>query len=102
MIQNYTSNDQQTLFDVALMQYGGLQGLGVLLQENQSLLLGNGRIDQFSSNHKIRKNHSVDNKIKARMLTYIPCTGNELEGAYLIDDELDGLIDDQNTQITDN
>lgn len=71
----YRGNRQQTVFDVALMQYGGLEGLALLLSDNLDLVAPDGLMRQFGETYRIGRHAAVNERIKTRMLAIVPCTG---------------------------
>lgn len=70
----YYSNVQQTVFDVALMQYGSVGGLAILLADNPDLVRDNGAVRQFRINHKVQPSRATDLRLKRRMLPLVPAT----------------------------
>lgn len=70
----YYSNGQQTVFDVALMQYGSVGGLIQVLKDNPGLVLSGGSIQQFRITHRIRPEYASDKRLKPKMLALVPAT----------------------------
>lgn len=99
--RQYTSNSQQTVFDVALMHYGSVSGLAYLLADNPDLVQSDGTIRQFTVAHKIQRYVAVDERIKARMLVLIPCTeGSGLDdGTWITEDGQNWITDDNQSWI---
>lgn len=70
----YYSNVQQTVFDVALMQYGSVGGLAQLLADNPGLIQESGTIKQFRIAHKITPSFASDRRLKPKMLALVPAS----------------------------
>ncbi len=100
---SYTSNGQQTVFDVALMHYGSLDGLARLLTDNQGLIKDDGSVQQFRVAHLIAPKFSTNEFIKVRMLQLVPCSEGPglLNGSLIDDDDRDELLDDSGHSIFD-
>lgn len=95
----YRSNIQQTVFDVALMQYGGVEGLVFLLADNPALVQENGLVSQFGVSHLVQTKQATNARMKRKMLALVPCTGDKPatdDGAWITDDGLnqDWITDD--------
>lgn len=96
----YLSGVNQSIFDVALTEYGGLQGLAFLLTDNPGLIQS-GQVQQFRRMHQVRKNEFVNLKIKAAMLRLKPASeGKVSEGGWITDDGQSWITDDGQTWIT--
>lgn len=74
----YHSNNQQTIFDVAIMHYGDVSGLEWLLNDNPALLDADGGFEQFGRDHLIR-NDSKNAAVKAQMLKLIPASEGDTD-----------------------
>lgn len=70
----YVSSGQQNVFDVALMQYGGVAGLAFLLADNPELIQDNGTVNQYRVTHRIRTTEAVSKNLKPKMLALVPAT----------------------------
>lgn len=46
-MNTYRSGQQDTVFDVALSQYGSVSGLAALFNDNPEIILGDGSVQQF-------------------------------------------------------
>jgi len=78
--QVYYSNGQQTVFDVALMQYGSVGGLMQLLTDNPGLIQTNGVVTQFRISHRITRSVATDIRLKPKMLALVPSTEGGAKG----------------------
>lgn len=72
----YTSNNQQTIFDVALMVYGSIEGLLYLIEDNPEIIKGDGTIAQFGATYQIRE-AIINPVVLEQMQSVIPATGQE-------------------------
>lgn len=81
----YKSNGQQNVFDVALMQYGSVEGLAWLLADNKGLLQSGGTIQQFRVEHLVQTNRAVDARMKRKMLALVPTTEGAVDDAWITD-----------------
>lgn len=71
----YRGLANQSLFDVALMQYGSLDGLAILIGDNPDTLDPNGNLSQFRRAYSIRTRTATDARMKKAMLVVVPCSG---------------------------
>jgi hypothetical protein len=71
----YHSLLEQSLFDVALMQYGSLDG-GVqrLFEDNPELVQAGGVVSMFGSVYKVRKGSPSDARMREEMQRIVPVT----------------------------
>lgn len=93
----YNSTTIQSVFDVALMQYGGLDGLAVLLADNKDLVQAGGTIRQFRVSHKIQARVAVDARIKRKMLALVPSSSGVENQAWATDPDTQDWITDDGT-----
>jgi hypothetical protein len=80
----YQSGSQQTIFDVALVCYGSLEGLAWLLADNPEVLQSDGTLAQFGATYRTRK-EVVDARVVSRLLRLPVATGatSDSSGAWL-------------------
>ena len=77
----FKSGATQTIFDVALHQYGGLGGLAWLIEDNPELLNPDGTVDQFRVSHRVRPASSVNVDMKAAMMRLKPASEGPVSGS---------------------
>jgi hypothetical protein len=76
----YHSLLEQSLFDVALMQYGSLDGgIQNLFEDNPDLVQAGGVVSMFGSVYKVRKGSPSDVRMRAEMLRIVPVTQGGLD-----------------------
>jgi hypothetical protein len=92
----FKSGATQTIFDVALHQYGGLAGLAWLLEDNPGLILENGTVEQFRVAHLVRPAAFANRQLKAAMMRLKPASEGPKGGseAWITDDGQDWITDD--------
>lgn len=83
----YISGVLQSVFDVALTEYGGIGGLALLLADNPDLVLANGNMRQFRQSHIIQKNAFINLKAKAAMLKLRPQSEGSVPGGDWITED---------------
>lgn len=98
----FRSGSQQTLFDVALHQYGGLAGLAYLLSDNPDLIdSDSGTFRQFRQWHVIREEVFVNSRIKKQMLRLKPSSEGPIESeAWITEDGVEWWTDDNQPWVT--
>lgn len=92
----FKSGATQTVFDVALHQYGGLGGLAWLLADNPGLIKDDGTVEQFRVEHVVRPALFVNQKMKAAMMRLKPASEGPASGseAWITDDGHDWITED--------
>lgn len=99
----FRSGQIQTVFDVALHQYGGLSGLALLLADNPDLVQTDKTVLQFRQQHTIRPDAFANKRIKAAMLRLKPATeGFTAEEYWATEDGNAWWTEDEQPWITDN
>lgn len=101
MTTTLNARQGQTLFDIALMQYGDLDGgLARLLADNPASLDANGLLPVGPFNWKVRA-AAVNASIAAKMAAVVPISGERDSGdAWVTDDGQQWTTDDGQTWIT--
>jgi hypothetical protein len=75
----YHSRLEQSIFDVALMAYGTLDGgLHLLLADNPDLVQSGGVVAMFGSSYRLRRDEVPEPRIREEMQRVVPVT----EGGY--------------------
>jgi hypothetical protein len=86
------------VWDVALSQYGGAEGIAWLLEDNPGLIDQVGIVKEGRRGHRLRQAR-INEVVWRRMVDYLPATGLEPAGEYdatiLVDDEGNALVDDE-------
>lgn len=92
----FKSGATQTIFDVALHQYGGLGGLAWLLEDNPGLIQPDGLVEQFRVEHRVRPAAFVNRDMKAAMMRLKPASEGPAGGseAWITDDGEEWITDD--------
>jgi len=92
----FKSGATQTVFDVALHQYGGLAGLAWLLEDNPGLILGDGLVEQFRIEHRVRPAAFANLTLKTAMMRLKPASEGPGVGseAWITDDGQEWVTDD--------
>jgi hypothetical protein len=99
----FRSGQIQTIFDVALHQYGGLTCLALLLADNPELVKDDKTVRQFRQQHTIRPDAFANKRMKAAMLRLKPATEGFTAEEYWATENGDAWwTDDEQPWITDN
>lgn len=97
----YLSGSRQTVFDVCLTQYGGIEALPYLLADNQNTVKPDGYFRQFREQYNIRKLAFVHLGVKAKMLALRPESGIPAQGGpWITDDGQDWWTNDNQAWVT--
>lgn len=97
----YLSGSRQTVFDVCLTQYGGIEALPYLLADNPNGVKSDGNFRQFREAYNIRKLSFVNLGIKAKMLILRPESGSPATGgAWVTEDGQDWWTNDNQSWLT--
>lgn len=77
----YESLTTQTIWDVALMQYGSTEGIKEILLLNPQHLKDDGRLEQYNVSHTIASEVAIVKRVKTEMLIVVPCSEGNPKGA---------------------
>lgn len=67
-----TTTDKQTIFDVAIGKYGDIEGVFLLLQDNENIIDAQGDLQQFEQALTVQ-DKAIDARVKSEFLS-IPST----------------------------
>jgi hypothetical protein len=91
----YLSSTRQTVFDVCLTQYGGVEALPFLLADNSESVKSDGSFKQFRELYNIRKLSFVNLGLKSKMLALKPeSVETPSGGAWITEDGQDWWTED--------
>jgi hypothetical protein len=91
----YLSTTRQTVFDVCLTQYGGIEALPFLLADNAGSVKSDGSFKQFRELYNIRKLSFVNLGLKSKMLALKPeSVETPKGGAWITEDWQDWWTED--------
>lgn len=102
MTTTLAARQGQTLFDIALMQYGSLDGgLAQLLADNPESLDANGLFPVGAFDWRVRPAFFANRNIADKMTAVVPVSGERDSGdAWVTDDGQQWITDDGQTWIT--
>lgn len=94
------ATSQQTVWDIALQQYGDADAIAWLFAENSDLVNTNGLLEDGRRRYLLR-NDFFDFRMRERMLEVIPSTGSKSQNeAWVTDDGQPWVTDDGQIWVT--